>query len=78
MLDDAPAPGTADAGAAARFRACRWHEGQEGKAEHCSHPDVLPYAGRNGFNPEAWCPECSFYKARRNTRRRNDSLHYEY
>ena len=84
MLDDAagpaapPAPDQAappeEAPAVARFRSCRWHEQKDGTAEYCSHGDVLPYAGRNGFKPEAWCPECSFHKARRKARRRDADL----
>ena len=62
--------------AAARFRSCRWHEQKDGNAEYCSHPDVLPYAGRNGFKAEAWCPECAFHKVRRSTRRRDADLDY--
>ncbi len=54
-----------------RFRACRWHDESDAGAEYCRHGEVLPYAGRNGFNPQAWCPDCSFYKARRRTRRRD-------
>lgn len=60
--------------AVARFRECRWHDEVDGGAEFCRHGDVLPYAGRNGFNPRAWCPECTFYKARRKARRRGGDL----
>ena len=67
--DGAPAP--APDAAVARFRACRWHDETDG-AEYCKHPEVLPYAGRNGFSPPAWCPDCTFYKARRKTRKRDD------
>ena len=62
--------------AVTRFRSCRWHEQKDGAAEYCSHPDVLPYAGRNGFHAEAWCPECTLYKARRNARKRDPDLDY--
>lgn len=55
----------------ARFTSCRWHATQEdGGAPYCSHRDVLPYAGMNGFQPEAWCPECDFFKIRRNVKKR--------
>ena len=36
----------------------------------CTHRDVLPMAGREGFNAEAWCPDCSFFKVRRAPRKR--------
>ena len=61
----------------ARFRSCRWHAPQDdGTAEYCSHPEVQPYAGRNGFNAESWCPECEFYKARRSAHRRDADFDY--
>jgi hypothetical protein len=51
-----------------RFRSCRWRA-QEG--EHCTHRDVLPMAGKDGFNPDAWCPDCGFYKLRRTPKKRD-------
>ena len=44
--------------------------------EFCTHRDVLPFAGKEGFKPESWCPECAFYKLRRTPkkRERNDTL----
>lgn len=59
-----------------RFRSCRWHTQPDGSAEYCAHPEVQPYAGRNGFNAESWCPECAFYKARRSARRRDADFDY--
>ena len=76
MFDDAVAPPGAPEEAATRFRTCRWREQKDGEAAYCSHQDVLPYAGRNGFNAEAWCPECAFFKARRNARRADAELDY--
>ncbi len=81
MLDDSGAdrsssrgaPGPAPDPAVARFRACRWHDETNGGAEFCKHGEVLPYAGRNGFRPRAWCPDCAFYKARRRPRKRDDA-----
>lgn len=67
--DDAPGPTSA---AVTRFRSCRWHDQVEGAAEYCSHGEVLPYAGKNGFNAEAWCSDCAFFKVRRKVRRRDD------
>ena len=59
--------------AVARFRACRWHDEIDGGTEYCKHGEVLPYTGRNGFDSRAWCPDCTFYKARRRTRKRTDA-----
>ena len=52
-----------------RFRACRWHAELDDQA-YCSNRDVLPYAGKGGFDPEAWCPDCTLYKLRRTPRKR--------
>lgn len=53
-----------------RFETCRWHASPDnGGAPYCAHRDVLPYAGMNGFNPEAWCPDCRFFKMRRGARK---------
>jgi len=54
-----------------RFRSCRWRRPAEnGQPECCGHRDVLPLTGANGFDPEAWCPECAFYKLRRTPKKR--------
>ncbi len=37
--------------------------------ECCGHRDVLPIAGTS-FNPEAWCPDCPFFKLRRTPKKR--------
>jgi hypothetical protein len=34
-------------------------------------------AGTVGFNPEAWCPDCTFYKLRRTPKKR-DPDEYRY
>ncbi len=52
-----------------RFRACRWHTDTDGQ-RFCSNRDVLPYAGKGGFDPEAWCPDCTLYKLRRTPKKR--------
>lgn len=63
----AETPGTA------RFQSCRWRKAAEnGVPEHCGHRDVLPMAGVTGFNPDAWCGDCVYYKARRVTRKREE------
>ncbi len=66
-----PAPAIESA-AVARFRSCRWRKPPEnGEAECCTHRDVLPLTGTRGFDPEAWCPECAFFKLRRTPRKNN-------
>jgi hypothetical protein len=60
--------------ASERFQSCRWRKPAEnGLPEHCSHRDVLPVAGVTGFNADSWCGDCTYYKARRVTRRRDES-----
>jgi hypothetical protein len=53
-----------------RFKSCRWRKPPEEGVECCGHRDVLPIAGTTGFDPEAWCPDCSFYKLRRTPKKR--------
>ncbi len=61
-----------ESAAVARFRSCRWRKPPEnGEAECCTHRDVLPLTGTRGFDPEAWCPECAFFKLRRTPRKNN-------
>ena len=55
--------------AQARYRACRWHTEADDQ-KYCSNRDVLPYAGKGGFDPEAWCPDCTLYKLRRTSKKR--------
>lgn len=77
-----PAPGAAPAAAAAtdssatsaavmKFKSCRWRRPPEDGPECCGHRDVLPIAGIN-FNPDAWCPDCEFFKLRRTPKKRED------
>jgi len=56
--------------AVARFKSCRWRRPPEEGPECCGHRDVLPMAGTSGFDPEAWCPDCTFYKLRRTPKKR--------
>ena len=74
-------PGSSDlnAGAAlspavAKFRSCRWRRAPEDNdgVECCGHRDVLPMAGTTGFDPQAWCLDCTFYKLRRTPRKRTE------
>ena len=64
----------------ARFRSCRWQQPIEnGSAEFCTHREVKPYAGTTGFDPEAWCGDCQYYKLRRAPKKRernNDDWGY--
>jgi hypothetical protein len=72
----APAPpAESPSPAVERFRSCRWRATPEA-GEFCTHRDVLPFAGKEGFNPESWCPECSFYKLRRTPKKRIDYDRY--
>ena len=52
-----------------RFKSCRWHEDQGRGPSYCSNRDVLPFAGKNGFSPEAWCSECTLFKVKRTTKK---------
>ena len=70
----APAPTLSPA--VERFRSCRWRRPPEDGVECCTHRDVLPMAGTSGFNPEAWCPECQCFKARRAPRKRQERTDY--
>lgn len=60
-----------------RFQSCRWRRAAEnGNPECCGHRDVLPMTGANGFDPEAWCPECGYYKVRRTPRKPTPDRNY--
>ena len=62
----------AQSAAVERFQSCRWRrQAENGMPECCGHRDVLPMTGANGFDPEAWCPECAFYKLRRTPKKRD-------
>lgn len=63
-----PATKTVSA-AVVRFEACRWRCDKEDGA-FCTHRDVLPFAGKEGFSADSWCPECAFYKLRRTPKKR--------
>ncbi len=66
-----PAPDTAVSPAVMKFKSCRWRRPPEEGPECCGHRDVLPIAGSTGFDPEAWCPDCTFYKLRRTPKKRS-------
>ena len=67
-------PAIAVSPAQERFRSCRWRAPEKG--DFCTHRDVLPLAGKEGFNPEAWCPDCAFYKLRRTPKKREYNSGY--
>ena len=56
--------------AIARFESCRWRQPPEdGEPAFCTHQEVKPYAGTAGFDPDAWCGDCEYYKLRRTPRK---------
>jgi len=63
-----PAAATVSA-AVEKFRSCRWRATPE-DGEFCTHRDVLPFAGKEGFVAESWCPDCAFFKLRRTPKKR--------
>jgi hypothetical protein len=68
----APAPqgDVLAAPAVMKFKSCRWRCAPE-DGEFCTHRDVLPFAGKNDFKADSWCPECAFYKLRRTPKKRD-------
>ena len=77
-----PEPAVAEAPQSAgfaRFNSCRWQQPkEEGNAAFCTHREVKPYAGTAGFDADAWCPECQYYKLRRAPKKRNSADDYTY
>ena len=67
--DETPVDPSAVSAAVTRFKSCRWRRPPEDGAECCVHRDVLPMAGTS-FNPDAWCPDCQFFKLRRTPKKR--------
>ena len=71
----AATPATSDVPQSAslvRFRSCRWMQPAEnGNTEFCTHREVKPYAGTAGFDADAWCPDCQYYKLRRAPKKRS-------
>ena len=78
----AAAPATSDvpeSAAFVRFRSCRWQQPKDDSSstEFCTHREVKPYAGTTGFDPNAWCTDCQYYKLRRAPKKRTpDSYSY--
>ena len=77
-----PAPVTSDnpqSAAFVRFGSCRWQQpAEDGNAAFCTHREVKPYAGTTGFDADAWCPECQYYKLRRAPKKREPRDEYSY
>jgi hypothetical protein len=73
---DAPAAPAPVSAAVEKFRSCRWRATPE-DGEFCTHRDVLPFAGKEGFVADSWCPDCAFYKLRRTPKKR-ERLDYTY
>ena len=78
-----PAPATSDvpeSAAFVRFRSCRWQQPKDeaNPAEFCTHREVKPYAGTTGFDPNAWCADCQYYKLRRAPKKREPKDEYSY
>lgn len=71
-----PAPAASDSPAVERFKSCRWRCAPEDGA-FCTHRDVLPFAGKEGFTADSWCPDCAFYKLRRTPKKR-ERLDFSY
>ena len=78
----APTPVTSDnpqSAAFVRFGSCRWQQpAEDGNAAFCTHREVKPYAGTTGFDADAWCPECQYYKLRRAPKKREPRDDYSY
>jgi hypothetical protein len=69
------APTTPNLSAAvAKFHSCRWRATPD-VGDFCTHRDVLPFAGKEGFVADSWCPECAFYKLRRTPKKRDYSAY---
>jgi hypothetical protein len=62
-----------------RFGSCRWQQpAEDGNQAFCTHREVKPYAGTTGFDADAWCPECQYYKLRRAPKKREPRDEYSY
>jgi hypothetical protein len=76
----APVETPVESAAVQRYHSCRWRKAPEegSPADHCSHRDVQPMAGTTGFDAEAWCPDCAFYKVRRIPKKRSPDEYKDY
>ena len=64
-----PVPTPAVSESVIKFQSCRWRCDPDAGA-FCTHRDVLPFAGKEGFVADSWCPDCGFYKLRRTPKKR--------
>jgi len=71
-----PSDGSAASAAIEKFKSCRWRATPD-VGDFCTHRDVLPFAGKEGFVADSWCPECAFYKLRRTPKKR-ERLDFSY
>jgi hypothetical protein len=71
-----PSPAPAVSAAVIKFRSCRWRRPPDEGVECCGHRDVLPIAGTNSFDAEAWCPDCTYFKLRRTPKKREEPYRY--
>lgn len=71
-----PSDGAVASPAIEKFKSCRWRATPD-VGEFCTHRDVLPFAGKEGFVADSWCPECAFYKLRRTPKKR-ERLDFSY
>jgi hypothetical protein len=77
LAETAQVKSSVESPAVVKFKSCRWRRPPEEGPECCGHRDVLPIAGATGFDPEAWCPDCTFYKLRRTPKKRSpDEFRY--
>ena len=77
LAETAQVKSAVESPAVVKFKSCRWRRPPEDGPECCGHRDVLPIAGATGFDPEAWCPDCTFYKLRRTPKKRSpDEFRY--
>ena len=62
-----------------RFTSCRWQQpAEDGNTAFCTHREVKPYAGTTGFDADAWCKDCQYYKLRRAPKKREPRDDYSY
>jgi len=71
-----PTDATVVSPAVEKFKTCRWRATPD-VGDFCTHRDVLPFAGKEGFVADSWCPDCSFYKLRRTPKKR-ERLDFSY
>jgi hypothetical protein len=64
-----PTDGAGLSPAVEKFKSCRWRATPD-VGDFCTHRDVLPFAGKEGFVADSWCPDCAFYKLRRTPKKR--------